>query len=305
MKNIYSVLALILFLCMLLLPLMAKPEGKEALPPKVQEQAEEEDNFLIKTDDGIKKLPAREYIIGVLAAEMPALYPEEALKAQAVAAYTYAARKRSLAKDKDYHLTDKSETDQAYITHDTMKTRWGENYEKYLEKITAAVDSVCGQAVLYGGEPIFAAYHAISCGKTEKGSNVWGGEYPYLQSVESVYDLLADGYKSEVIVSKEEFLEKLELTGEPEIGAPETTAAGTVSKIKIGGKEYTGSALRKLFSLRSASFIIEPVETGYKFSVSGYGHGVGLSQHGAKYMAEQGMNYKQILLWYYTDCEIK
>ena len=301
MKNIYSVLAAVLFLLMLLIPLSAKETGEAALPPEQNEI--KEDVFLIKIGDEIKELPAREYIIGVVAAEMPALYPEEALKAQAVAAYTYAARKRNLS-DGEYHLTSEGATDQSYITESERLEKWGENTETYETKIAAAVDAVCGQALYYEEEPIFAAYHAISCGKTETGENVWGGDYPYLQSVDSVCDMLAEQYQSEVrlpldeakaLLSAEEFI----------IGECRYNPSGTVSEIVINNATYKGTEIRKTFSLRSAAFTVTADETEVVFAVRGYGHGVGMSQHGAKYMAEQGADYKEILRRYYIGCEIK
>ena len=299
MRNVYSVLVAILFLCMLLLPLIA---GRgEALPP--QPQQAEKDEFAVLIGEEIVYLSAQDYITGVVAAEMPALYNEEALKAQAVAAYTYASYKRLNTKE-NYDITADSQKDQAYIGEAEMKEKWGENYDKYKSRIEKAVAAVCGQAVLYDDKPIFAAYHAISSGKTETAFNVWGGEYPYLVAVESVGDKLADGYKSEKKLSQADFLSALGIE-DGTIGEVSRSESGTVLKITIGGKEFTGSEIRKNFSLRSANFSITKTGEEYCFSVLGYGHGVGLSQHGANFLAEQGLDYKQILLWYYKGCEVK
>lgn len=296
MRNVYSVFAAALFFLMLLLPLIAR-QGEEAAPPK----KEESNSFRVKIGEEIKTFTAEEYITGVVAAEMPALYNEEALKAQAVAAYTYAENKRRRSGG-EYDITADSATDQAFIETAAMKEKWGENYEEYYGKIKAAVKAVEGELILYEGEPIFAAYHAISAGRTESAANVWGGDYPYLVAVESVSDKLSKGYKSEVLVSKAEFLEK---TGGDTVNETIRSESGTVLSIKIGEKEFKGSEIRKLFSLRSSNFEISLSGEEYRFTVYGYGHGVGLSQQGANYLAGQGFDYREILLWYYKGCEIK
>lgn len=296
MRNLYSFFVVLLFLSMLLIPLWAMGDTGPTETPTAPTDA-----FLIKTDDGIKTLSARDYVFGVVAAEMPALYPEEALKAQAVAAYTYAYRKRQNATG-DYHLTDSAGTDQSYADGEAVKKKWGDHYEKYAQKVYEAVDSVLSEAVFYEGEPIFAAYHAISSGRTENAENVWGQDYPYLRSVSSVGDKLASGYLSRVTVTAAEFSEKLGCEGTLTLERYDT---GYVKTLRIGEREFSGTEIRKKLSLRSACFSVEPTDGGYIFEVAGYGHGVGMSQQGARVLAEQGFSYREILLYYYADCEIK
>lgn len=159
--------------------------------------------------DTVSVMTADEYIFGVLAAEMPALYENEALKAQAVAAYTLACRRRADNKDKSYDITTDYTVDQSYITRSEAKKRWGDKYDEYSKKLEKAVGDVKNFAVTYNGEPITAVYHAISSGKTEDSRDIWGGELPYLKAVSSPGDKLSPDYASEVSVSAEELKRKL------------------------------------------------------------------------------------------------
>ncbi len=306
MRNIYSLLAAVLFMCMLLIPLLA---GKSGTVPQADGAtlAAEEDIFRVKIGDEIKEISAEEYICGVVAAEMPALYEDEALKAQAVAAYTYAVRKRAAAQNAEYDITADNKTDQSFIDDAGQREKWGENYEKYCKKILSAVTDVAGQTLKYNGEPCLAVYHAISAGKTESAVNVWGSDYPYLQSVESVGDMLSSDYRTEVVLTADKLCEVLsgEITpeGDPSGWVSETkrTSVGTVISVTFCKTEISGGKLREKLSLRSANFDVEYKEDGFHFTVRGYGHGVGLSQYGANCMAQQGSTYREILLWYYPN----
>ncbi len=318
MKGFYTVLAGILFLCMVLLPVLAISEEK--LPPKsnsstVEKQTKtsaDSSKFKVKfTDSGeIKEIDQTEYIIGVVAAEMPANYEEEALKAQAVAAFTYAFKKKNDTTEK-YDVTDSESFDQRYITKSERKEKWKDDFENYEKKVEKAVKSVSGQIIRYKNKPILAVYHSISSGKTEDAKTVWGSDYPYLKSVESVGDLLSDEYLSTVEFTVSDFTNILESLGaKPSgdasgfLGKSSKTSGGMVKTIKICGKSFKGTEIRKAFSLRSACFDIEYENSKFKFTVRGYGHMLGLSQNGANYMAKQGSDYKEILLWYYSGCKL-
>ena len=246
---------------------------------------------------------------------MPATYHEEALKAQAVAAYTNLVR---LRKNPDSSLggadiSDDPKKHQGYLNEEQQKEKWGDKYERYHEKILSAVSEVAGEAVTYNSEPIVAAYCAISTGKTENASDIWGGELPYLVSVVSSGDKLSPDYSSTVVLSTEQFRQALsgesdiQLGDDPSawIGNIERTEAGAVKNITIGSKTLTGANARKLFSLRSPAFSVEYSNGNFTFNVSGYGHLIGMSQYGADYMARNGSDYKTILTHYYTGTEIK
>ncbi len=298
-----------LFFIMLLMPLAAKTEQNSALISEQTPQNIKQEGFKIKRGDGIITLSDEDYIVGVVAAEMPALYEEEALKAQAVAAYTYAYRKKAAATG-EYHLTDQSITDQSYTDESERKEKWGENFDAYEQKIRAAVNEVAGQLILYEGGPIFAAYHAVSSGQTEAALNVWGNEVPYLCGTLSVADKLCETYKSEQSFSAEELITKLGLeyknqTASDLIIKSECSDAGTVLKFSVAENEFTGNEIREKLGLRSACFETEHKDDKICFTVYGYGHGVGMSQYGANQMAKSGADYKEILLWYYKGCEIK
>ena len=234
-----------------------------------------------------------EYVVGVVAAEMPAAFGEEALKAQAVAARTYQVRQMQAA-GTDTVLYD---VGQAYISIAEQKEKWGENYNTYAAKIRNAVRETAGEIMIYEGEPILAAFHAQSAGMTEDAENVWNEVVPYLKSVDSREDKEAPENQTTVVFSAEEIREKLGCEG---LEILSRTEAGYVEKIQAGEKILTGREVREALELRSANFTIERDGGNFIFTTYGYGHGVGMSQYGASFLAEKGMDYHEILEHYYT-----
>lgn len=316
MKGIYLWSVVLIFICMVLLPLFSMdkatiPNNQSQPPDPPHTENVESFRMYLTEEDKIVNITARDYCIGVVLAEMAAEYELEALKAQSVVAYTYAKYKSNLRKDEDYDITDTSKKDQAFLSVEKAKERFGDNYNKYVEKVTSAVDSVLGQTILYDGKPILAACHSISGGKTESATDIWGGEYPYLMPVESVGDVLNPKYLTEVTVSTDDMksaLKTLEITTDKDpskwFDNLNRTDSGTVLKLTACGTEIKGSELRTALGLRSANFDIAYSNGNFKFTVRGYGHGVGMSQYGAQFMALQGSSYQEIIKWYYTDCEI-
>ncbi len=254
----------------------------------------------------------RDFLIYTVAAELPASYPVEALKAQAVAAYTYYTyqKNRHAAKVDGADFSDVPGDFPSSYTVESLRKRWGNQYETYLKKIADAVDAVAGEMLLYDDKPIFAAYHSCNSGMTESAKVVWGVDYPYLQSVVSSGDALSTKYISTVTVSDQEFaaaFPQLSLAGDADgwiSGTPTVSAVGTVTAITIGGKTLTGRDVRSALGLRSACFTVTHGKDGFVFTVKGYGHGVGMSQHGAKEMADRGLTYKEILTHYYSGVTI-
>lgn len=328
----YAVLALLLALWMLLVPLGMLPRGQGDTPddtsaPAVSDPAADhtaktpvdEPVYRMLCGDTVVSLPRREFLIRTLAMEMPALYHEEALKAQAVAAYTYYERRRlQQAEQADPALqgadfvTPNADFPQEYTT-EKLQARWGEQYEANYQKLCAAVDAVAGQAITYEGELIDACFHAISNGTTETAANVWGAEVPYLQAVASTGDPLAERYASERVLTPDEVRAALTdagvavtLPADPAawFGTPTLSEAGTVTAQPIGDATLPGTKVRQVFGLRSATFTVTYTEGAFHFAVRGYGHGVGMSQCGADYLARQGYTYRQILEHYYTDIKI-
>lgn len=268
-------------------------------------------------DNSIEEMKMDEYLLGVVSAEMPADFEEEALKAQAVVARTYTVYKieHNQSKHGEADICDNSACCQAWISKDDRMARWDEDKrESNWEKIEKAVSSTAGKVVTYNGEVIDAFFHSNSGGKTEEVSNVWGGsDLPYLKSVETAGEDAYSQYQSEAIFTKEEFEKKIkdkypeftiDYNDENCIKVIEYTQGDRVKTIKIGNLELSGVEVRSLLALRSANFTTQISENEIKFTVKGYGHGVGMSQTGADSMAKQGSNYEEIIKHYYTGVEI-
>ena len=246
------------------------------------------------------------YIIGVVAAEVPANFETEALKAQAVAARTYALRK---ILQNNLSEIDTADMGQAYNTIDDMKAKWGTNFDKYYDKIQSAVLSTEGEILVYDNEPILAVFHSTSSGKTESAENVWGSSVDYLVSVDSVGDTQAPDYTYEEYFTKEDLVGRLQaaypdliFTDAPilqQIQIAERTDAGYVKYVQTGNRLLSGKEFREALGLRSSDFTLSESDGMITVTTKGYGHGAGMSQYGAEYMAQQGSTYKEILSHYY------
>ena len=261
-------------------------------------------------------MPMDEYLLGVLAAEMPANSHEEALKAQAVASYTYARYRTEVAGVKA--LSDSGRVEQEYISKEERQRRWGDQFDICENKLRDVVAAVRGEVVTYDSQPIFAAFHAVSHGKTESAANYWGGtDHPYLQAAESPGDRLAPDYSKTVHFTADEMKEALERAAREKgyafalddgpaswFGKPVRSESGMVQEIEAGGQTLAGRALREILGLRSADFTVDFIENSFAVTTRGYGHGVGMSQYGADFMARQGSDYKEILGHYYQGTEI-
>ncbi len=319
MKTVYIIALMVMAVFMLILPLSTKSNIKgealsnnaqQVISPTDREEAEQRVKIKLSTTGEILNCSVEDYIFGVVAAEMPALYETEALKAQAVAAYTYYLKK-SAASSGEYDITDDYTVDQAFITSDTARKKWGDEAEKYETKIRDAVKSVLYKKVCYNGEPISAVYHAISSGKTEKAADIWGGDYPYLSAVDSSFDKLSENYLSTAKFTTDEL--KKALSGLVTVTEAEgngitdikRTNSGSVTSLTVWGKSIGGAEFRKALGLRSSDFDVTFADGTYTFTVRGYGHGIGMSQNGANYLAQQGKNYEEILLHYYPGCGIE
>ena len=281
-----------------------------------------EDTFKIKDEASgeIINVSDRDFTYGVVAAEMPISYEPEALKAQAVAAYTYYSKKRSEARaNPDNNINDGEDFSnningvQIYLTQDQIKDRFKDNFDTYWNKLQNCVDSVYKEVLCEDDELITATFYAISSGKTEASSDIFGGEKNYLVAVPSSWDMYAPGYCTTVTLSPDEFkntaisyLGNINFPSDYQnwVLNPSKTDSGSIMKIQLGDQEFTGSEVRSAFSLRSSNFDIVFDGDNFIFTVRGYGHGVGMSQYGAQYMAKQGSNYKQILNWYYPNTSI-
>ena len=258
-----------------------------------------------------------EYVCGSVAAEMPLMYHEEALKAQAIACYTNSLRLKNSKNKSELNgadISDNPATHQGYLTREERREKWGDDYQKYESKLETIVKAVEGEYLTYDGEYCLCAFSAICTGTTESAENVWGEKIPYLVSVKSSGDTLSPQYSSTNTFTKSQFISIMKDLGvsinsktnlEDIIGKSKTSKAGTVLKIEINKKSLTGEQMRSTFSLRSSAFKITATENEVVFKVSGYGHGVGMSQYGADYMARQGSTYDEILKHYYKGVNLE
>ena len=294
--------ALLCLVIALMLPLLfagggqAAPEAS-AEPESAAGGLDSELSFTVLTADGVETVTMSDWLPGVVAGEMPALFEEEALKAQAVAARTYIMY--SMGREKPAHpeadVCDDLACCKAHSTDEELREKWGESYEENMARVLEAVRSTDGEYMSYGGEVIQAVFHSSSAGRTEDSAAIWQAE-PYLVSVESP-ETAEDvpNYVTSVTVSPEDFREAV-LAVHPEaefgedpafwLGAAVRDASGRVESVDIGGAQVPGTELRTLFELRSTAFTLDYTAEGFLFTVTGYGHGVGMSQYGANVMAE-------------------
>ena len=269
--------------------------------------------------DGEKNvtMPLAEYLPGVVRGEMPAAFEMEALKAQAVAERTYAYYRKNQQRKSAHPEADvclDSTCCAAYLSEEAAREKWGSDFAGFEEKIQQAVKETDGQVVLYDDQPIMAVFHSSSAGHTAGSGDVWAGDVPYLTSVttpEGGADV--PNFYSVVTFSPEEFKKTVsaaypqaDLTGEPTgwIKDMTRTASDRVASVTVGGVDISGTEMRMLLGLRSACFTQEYKDGKLVFRVTGYGHGVGMSQYGANVLAKEGKTYPEILQWYYTGTTV-
>ncbi|MBR3059944.1 MAG: stage II sporulation protein D [Oscillospiraceae bacterium] len=326
-----TVLPLVLFALILarLHPQPADPEPEAPPPtailretdaPEADASPEPEEPSLLSPDgerwvklitpEGVLELSMAEYLPGVVAAEMPAAFPAEALKAQAVAARTDTVwRQLGHSPHPDGACCSDPGCCKAWLSREELKARWGEEYDHWAAAVREAVTATDGQVLLYGGEPIFAAFHACSPGSTEASENVWMEALPYLRSVSSPETAdTVPNFTSAVTLSYLELrrtaAEKypgLQLTGPGETWLTEAqySESGRLLTVKLGDTALTGTQLRFLLGLRSAAVTWTCGEEEIRFQARGSGHGVGMSQYGARQMALEGADCWTILAHYY------
>ena len=321
MKRIifYLIFIIIITFCMPLI--FTNPFKTEEA--SAEEQIEEKFDYgefsnikLFHTETGsVEELDLDTYLYGVVSSEMPADFEFEALKAQAVVARTYTIYQiKNSGKHENADVCDSSYCCQAWISKENRMARWEPNIaEEYWNKIVKSVNDTKGKIIFYGGEPINALFHSNSGGSTELALNVWGGNFPYFQAVETAGEENYSSYSSEVIISKDDLIQKmLEMYSDFKIDFSKVdciriegyTDSGRVQRIIVGNRLLSGVEARTIFGLKSAKFDFEILENSVKFTVVGYGHGVGLSQCGSDALAKSGHNYEEIIKHYYKDVEI-
>lgn len=255
-----------------------------------------------KTDE-IKEINLEEYLIGVLAGEMPASFEVEALKSGAIAARSYALYKMNTTTTNYDVVSDI--TNQVYITKEEMQKRWGKDYDYYYNKIKEAVEATKDLVMTYDGEVISAYYFSMSNGYTEDVESVFGESKDYLVSVASPWDKDVKNFTVTTTFTKDDFCNKLEIDCSNitinEINRNETNH---VDNITVNNKTFKGTEFRSILSLRSTDFNID-IDDDVTITTNGYGHGVGMSQYGANEMAKEGKTYEEILKYYYKNIELE
>lgn len=286
-------------------------------PPEPEEGWDEAQTVCILLENGdTEEMTMSEYLWRVVAAEMPASFEGEALRAQAVCARTYTLWKMTAGSHASdgADLCDQSTCCQAYTTHDEAEERWEDLAEVYTARIAAAVEDTDGQILTYDGKPIQAVFFSSSAALTEDAAAVWGNSVPYLLPVSSPEGEEVPNYRSTVTLTASE-LKALaaaaglgaNLSGDPSQWLTQIScnASGRVSSLRLGDVTLSGAAARSLLGLRSACFEAEEKDGIFTFRVTGYGHGVGMSQYGANAMASEGAVWEEIVQHYFTGIEIE
>lgn len=274
------------------------PKPNEPVAPPKQEGI----LVTVKRSSGITiQIGLEDYVIGVVASEMPASFSSEALKAQAVVARTFVLKRMQEGKS----ISD-TIADQVYKDSNQLQAVWGKDYQKYYDKVKTAVTATKGEVAFYQGDLIDAVYSSTTNGKTEDAQYVWGYSFPYLKSVDSHWDLGATPYykvttKTTDTVSK---LLGVPLSSTTSVSVLEKSVSDRVNQIQIGDQIYQGIKLYQLLGLRSRDFDIAIDDNNVTITTRGYGHGVGMSQYGANGMAKEGYTYQQILKHYYQGITI-
>lgn len=283
-------------------PVVSNTTPKDTIENQVTEEIFDNNIYVTvhRNNGNVIKLELEEYLIGVVASEMPASFNIEALKAQAVVARTYALKRINENKI----LTDTTST-QVYKDNAELKNLWKNDFNKYYEKVKNAVMSTEGIVLMFNNTYIDAVYHSTSNGMTEDAFYVWGYSVPYLKSVESKSDINVSSYKREIKLT----LENLSLILNTNITTDTTfvlkrNSSGRVTSVKVNNIEINGTTFRALLGLRSTDFTIELTEENAIITTYGYGHGVGMSQYGANSMANNGYSFKDILNHYYQNIKI-
>lgn len=318
---IFLLVAVTLLLPYLIVSLVERREEEKNEAKKMENREEmvipQLIKVYIKDEDRVEEIEISQYLKEVVSAEMPADFHIEALKAQAVAARTYLLNRKNAFLDsekpechKGADICTDSTHCKAWIGEEKRRGLWGDMADENWDKISRAVDETAGVIITYEEEPISAVFHSTSSGMTENSEDVWGGSVPYLRSIESQGDKISPKYSSESSFTVQNY----KSIAESKISGVDwgmglysdivRSDAGGIISIKVGGVAIKGTEFRNIYSLRSTNVEIQTDGEMIKMSAKGYGHGVGMSQYGANYLANQGMGYEDILKTYYSGVDV-
>ena len=289
------------------------PSGEIAAPG----ERDSAKTLRVQIQGEVQEMDMGTYLLGVLRAEMPASFEEEALKAQAIAARTYTLyriRGGGSANHPNADACDDHTCCKAYLSAEQAASNWGSMAVYYEEKLARAVSETDGEVLLYDGVPILAVFFSSADGSTQGAGDVWMSDLPYLQSVSSPEnEELVPNYYSTASFTAGEF-RSLILQSYPD--ADLSGDAGTwvrdimrndsdyVASVTVGGIKMRGNDLRTALSLRSPSFTVEYKDNTFTFHVTGYGHGVGMSQYGANALAKEGYSAEEIVQHYFSGAAV-
>lgn len=294
-------------------PVLAREPEAGSLWYQQTRFADGEETLTLLTAGETRSLTLRDYLLGAVAAEMPASFPAEALKAQAVALRTYALRRLREGAPHEAALCADPGCCAAWLEEGERRALWGEDYQRWATAVREAVEATDGLILTYGAEPALAVFHASSPGATAESGAVWGESLPYLVSVPSPEgEENVPHYRETLTFTPAAFREIL-LAAHPEailgenpadwFGEPIYDASGRLERLDIGGVALSGVELRRLFGLRSAAITLDVGEE-IALTTCGSGHGVGMSQYGARTMAEGGADFREILETYYPGTSL-
>ena len=282
---------ILVVIIMFLLPISIVCFNKKEQPKEIIVNLNYKDNNI--------KLSLDEYLIGVLGAEMPASFNMEALKAQAIVSRTYALYNMK------NNIINTNINEQAYLDNSLLKEKWQDDYDKYYNKIKEAVNDTNNLVIVYNNKLIKAYYYAISNGLTEDAKMVFNEDIPYLKIIDSSFDEEVKHFFKTININKEEFCNKLQIScNEINIKEINKDDSNRIESLIINNKKFTGIDLRSILNLRSTDFTIDENDDEIIITTKGYGHGVGMSQYGANYLANNNYNYEEIIKYYYKDVEI-
>lgn len=285
------------------------------VPQRDNEIETEDDDLLVISvlmGENAVEMDIEDYLVGVVAGEMPFSFEDEAIKAQAVAARTYTLYKLRVEPSANHSedVCTNPACCKAYSDEAVLREKWGADYDGNIARIRSLVWSTRGTYMVYENEPVLAVFHSSSAGMTENSGDVWNEDLPYLSSVASPEG--AESVRNYVTVTQIEHDDfKMRFLKEnPDAEFSENsdewvtdiiyTDSGRIKSLCIGGISVRGTELRSIYGLRSTAADIEVGEDCVVFAVTGYGHGVGMSQYGANSMAKEGSSWQEILEWYYT-----
>lgn len=317
----FIVLGVILFAITILIPTILvlpsiqdkKEEVKSNIPPAETPEPAIEVAVYREDKQEVEKLDLEEYVVGVVASEMPAKFEKEALKAQALTARTYIVKRMMHQEKTDLPkgaLVGDTINYQVYNNREELKKIWendGLDWKKNMAKIEEAVAATKGQILTYEGTPIDATFFSTSNGYTENSDDVWANSISYLQSVESPWDVNSPKFKGEVTMPVKDFEKSLgvKLTADRKVLEDvKYTKGKRIASAKINGKQLSGTDIREKLSLKSTDFTMERKGNNVYIATKGYGHGVGMSQYGANGMAANGKNYEEIVKYYYKGVDV-